>query len=129
MSLLDDPGVLAGLAGLEPAEPRGSAASDPAFHAGLQSLDSGQPDLSAAFDVDALPQFAPEPSESVDGPSGETLGGELDDSVDWKTTLKSYSGVWIFCGSVGAAAAAVVFHAEVSRLVWQWSGAVRALWP
>jgi len=129
MSLLDDPGVLDGLEGLEPAEPRGSAASDPAFHASLRNLDSGQPDLSSEFDIDALPQFAPEPSEFAEGLSGKTRVEELDDPVDWKTPLKSHSGVWVFCGSVGAAAAAVVFHAEVSRLVWQWSGAVTALWP
>ena len=129
MSMLDDPGVVAGLEGLEPAQPRGSAASDPAFHASMQNLDSGLPDLSSEFDIDALPQFAPESPEFAAGPSGGTLVGELDDPVDWKTTLKSYSGVWVFCGSVGAAAAMVVFHAEVSRLVWQWSGAVTALWP
>jgi hypothetical protein len=129
MSMLDDPRVLAGLEGVEPAEPRGSAASDPAFHASMQNLDSGLPDLSSAFDIDALPQFAPESSEFADAPSGQTLVEGLDDPVDWKTTLKSHSGVWLFCGSVGAAAAAVVFHAEVSRLVWQWSGAVTALWP
>ena len=100
MSLLDDPGVLAGLEGLEPtAEPRGPAASDPAFHASVQHLDSGLPDLSSDFDGDALPQFAPEPSESADGRSDATLGEELDDSVDWTTTLKSHSGVWVFCGS------------------------------
>ena len=129
MSLLDDPSVVAGLEGLEPAEPRGSAASDPAFHASVQNLDSGLSNLSAEFDGDALPQFAPEPSEFADGPSDETRGEDLDQPVDWKTTLKSHSGIWVFCGSVGAAAAAVAFHAEVSRLVWQWSGAVTAWWP
>jgi len=69
MSMLDDPGVVAGLEGLEPAQPRGSAASDPAFHASMQNLDSGLPDLSSEFDIDALPQFAPESPEFAAGPS------------------------------------------------------------
>lgn len=126
MSMLDDPGVLAGLEGLEPAEPRGSAAADPAFHESVRNLDSGLTEPPSTSDGDALTQFAPEPFEGDDGASDEKLD---EDPVDWKTLLTSHSRVWVICGSVGAAAAAAVFHAEVSRLVWQWSGAVTALWP
>jgi len=122
MSLLDDPRVLAGLESLEPSEPRGSAASDPAFHAKVNDLDTGLrlTDPSSISGRDQLPPFAPEPSEFLDDSSDE-------EPVDWKTLLTSYSGVWVFCGSLGAAVAALVFHAEVSRLMWLWSGAVASL--
>ena len=127
MSLLDDPGVLAGLEDLEPGQPRGSAASDPAFHASIHALDSGLADLSSTLEGDELSQFASEPSELLDD---DPVDEELHEAaVDWKTLVRSYSGVWLFCGSLGAAAAALLFHAEVARLMWQWSGAVTSSWP
>ena len=49
-------------------------------------------------------------------------------SVNRKTLLRSYFGVWVICGSHGAAAAVLVFHAEVSRLMGHWSGAATSLW-
>jgi hypothetical protein len=115
MSLLDDAGVVAGLEGLEPAQPRRSAASDPAFQASMNDLDDGLPPVNPA-----------EASEFLDDPPDEE---DLDEaSVDWKTVLRSHFVVWVFCGSLGAAVAALVFHAEVSRLMWRWSGAATSLW-
>ena len=115
MSLLDDPAVVAELEGLEPGQPRRSAASDPVFQASMHDLDSG------------LTHF---PNESTvfldDAPDDEDELAE--ESVDWKTVLRSYFRVWVICGSLGAAAAALVFHAEVSRLMWHWSGAATSLW-
>jgi hypothetical protein len=65
-----------------------------------------------------LPEFvAPDEEEDLD-----------EESVDRKTLLRSYVGVWVICGSFGAAAAALVFHAQVSRLMGQWSGAATSLW-
>jgi hypothetical protein len=114
MSMLDDPGVVAGLEGLEPGQPRTSAARDPAFQASMQDLDSGL----AHFSPDELPEFvAPDEQQEL-----------AEESFHWKTLLRSYFGVWVICGSFGAAAAALVFHAQVSRLVWQWSGAATSLW-
>ena len=111
-SMLDDPDVVAGLKDLEPGRPRSSAASDPAFQASMQDLDGGL----SHFSPDELPEFVA-PDEDL-----------ADESVHWKTLLRSYFGVWVICGSFGAAAAALVFHAEVSRLMWQWSGAATSLW-
>jgi hypothetical protein len=129
MSLLDDPAVLAGLESMEPAEPRGSAASDPVFHASVHDLDSGLTVLSSPPHEDQLPQFGPEPSVFADHqPDGELDAESDDEPIDWKTTLRSHSGIWVFCGTLGAAAAALVFHAEVSRLMWSWSGAAASLW-
>ena len=113
MSLMDDAGVVAGLEGLEPEPPRSSAASDPAFQASMHDLDDGLPYLSPS-----------KPSVFLDDPPDEE---DLDAPVDWKTLVRSYFGVWVLCGSLGAAAAALVFHAEVSRLVGRWSGAT-SLW-
>ena len=113
MSMLDDPGVVAGLNGLEPGQPRSSAAGDPAFQASIHDLDSGL----THFSPDELPEFV--------APGEEGLAEE---SVDPKTLLRSYFGVWVICGSFGAAAAALVFHAEVSRLIGHWSGAATSLW-
>ena len=114
MSMLDDPGVAAGLEGLEPGRPRSSAARDPAFQASMQDLDSGL----THFSPDELPEFVAPDEE-------QELAGE---SIHWKTLLRSHLGVWVICGSLGAAAAALVFHAEVSRLMWQWRGAATSLW-
>ena len=70
------------------------------------------------FSPDELPEFvAPDAAEE-----------RAEESVDRKTLLRSYFGVWVICGSFGAAAAALVFHAQVSRLIWQWSGAATSLW-
>jgi len=114
MSMLDDPGVVAGLEGLEPRQPRSSAARDPVFQASMQDLDSGL----THFSPDELPEFvAPDEEEEL-----------AEESVDRKTLLRSYFGVWVICGSLGAAAAALVFHAEVSRLMGRWSVAATSLW-
>ena len=115
MSLLDDPGVVLGLDGLERGQLRRSAASDPAFQASMNDLDDGLTHLS--------------PNESsvlLDDPRVEEELAE--ESVDGRTLLRSYFGVWVICGSLGAAAAALVFHAEVSRLMGHWSGAATSLW-
>jgi hypothetical protein len=114
MPMPDDPGVVAGLEGLEPGRPRNSAASDPVFQASMHDLDSGL----THFSPDELPEFvAPDAEEE-----------RAEESVDRKTLLRSYFGVWVICGSFGAAAAALVFHAQVSRLISQWSGAVTSVW-
>ena len=114
MSMLDDPGVVAGLEGLEPGRSRSSAARDPVFQASMQDLDSGL----THFSPDELPEFvAPDEEEEL-----------AEESVDRKTLLRSYFAVWVICGSLGAAAAALVFHAEVSRLMGPWSGAATSLW-
>ena len=112
MSMLDDPGVVAGLEGIETGQPRRSAANDPDFLSSMHDLDSG------------LTDFAPNESVFLDDAPDEPV----EESVEWKTLLTSYSGVWVICGSLGAAAAALVFHAQVSRLIWQWSGAATSLW-
>ena len=114
MSLLDDPDVVAGLEALDPGQPRSPAASDPAFQASMQDLDSGL----THFSPDELPEFV--------APDEEAELAEA--SVNRKTLLRSYFGVWVICGSLGAAAAALVFHAEVSRLMGPWSGAATSLW-
>ena len=114
MSMLDDPGVVAGLEGLEPGRSRSSAARDPVFQASMQDLDSGL----THFSPDELPEFV--------APDEEAEPAEA--SVNRKTLLRSYFGVWVICGSLGAAAAVLVFHAEVSRLMGYWSGAATSLW-
>ena len=116
MSMLDDPDVVAGLEGLEPGRPRNPAASDPVFQASMHDLDSGL----THFSPDELPEFV--------APDADAEEERAQESVDRKTLLRSYFGVWVICGTFGAAAAALVFHAQVSRLIGQWSGAATSLW-
>jgi hypothetical protein len=114
MSMLEDPGVVAGLEDLEPGRSRTSAARDPVFQANMQDLDGGL----THFSPDELPEFV--------APDEEAELAEA--SANRKTLLRSYFGVWVICGSLGAAAAVLVFHAEVSRLMGYWSGAATSLW-
>ena len=53
MSMLEDPGVVAGLEDLEPGRSRTSAAREPVFQASMQDLDSGL----THFSPDELPEF------------------------------------------------------------------------
>lgn len=116
MSMLDDPGVVAGLEGLDaPGQPRSTTTSDPDFLSGVHDLDSG------------LTHLAPDESVFLDDPPDEYEDEPAEPSVEWTTLLRSHLGVWVICGSFGAAAAALVFHAQVSR-IWQWSGAATSLW-
>ena len=117
--MLDDPRVLAGLESVEPAEPRGALASDPVFQAGMNGLDWGMTDHAG----ERL-----EPRTLTDDSGYHDEDSSDEESVDSKALFTSYLGLWVLCGTLGAAVSALVFRAQFFRLLWQWSTTATSLW-
>ena len=118
-SILDDPAVVAELEDWAAIPAREAPSNDAGFQSAVDDLDRGLASESSPSARPGVPRTAIRTRARFDdAPEDDAAGVAI--STPTAAWSPFYVALWILLMSIGAAAAALVFHGRISQLILQW---------